>query len=310
MKEKKIFFYSDGFKLDGSLYTPDNLDANKKHPAVVVNSGYQGFNQFYPKLFAKPLTDAGYVCLGFDYRGFAASEGEHGRVILGEQVEDIINAISYLLTLETVDEDQVGILGWGMGASNVVRVAAKSHYVKGVAALNGFYNGARWLASIHSYVEWKALCAEVAEDRIQRVVDGKSRIVDTFHHYPLDPTTSDNVNVELAKIPGFGEQVSLMFTESILGMDAESCAREISGVPMLIAHGRENLLHPIEEALALFEAANDPKSLYVVNGQHNDFMYCDHPEFIKLMDKVVSFFNEAMGEESGRSISRLTQKAV
>jgi hypothetical protein len=32
------------------------------------------------------MTEADYVCLEFDYRGFAKSEGTPGRVILDEQV--------------------------------------------------------------------------------------------------------------------------------------------------------------------------------------------------------------------------------
>jgi len=290
MFEKKISFYSNGCKLEGTLYLPDDLKDNEKRPTIIPNSGYQGFNQFYPKLFAKPLTDSGYICLGFDYRGFAGSEGEKGRVILDEQVEDIKNAITFLQSQPQVDSNQIGILGWGMGASNVVRVAASDVRVKAVVALNGFYEGKRWLASIHAYVEWKKLLQEVEEDKIQRVSTGQSRVIETFRHYPLDPTTDDNVNVELAKIPAFGKPVTMLFTESLLEMNAEKVVGDISPTPIFIAHGKGNLLHPVEEALALYEAANEPKELYLVDGQHNDFMYLDHKEFIKLMEKVSLFF--------------------
>ncbi|PUB08205.1 X-Pro dipeptidyl-peptidase-like protein [Paenisporosarcina sp. OV554] len=139
-KIQKICFYSKGYKLDGTIYLPDDYQPGEKRPAIIPNSGYQGFNEFYPRLFARNLTQAGYVCLGFDYRGFAKSEGDKGRVILDEQVEDIINAVSFLQAQSEVNPDQVGLLGWGMGGSNVVRVAAKDKRVKAVAALNGFFD--------------------------------------------------------------------------------------------------------------------------------------------------------------------------
>ncbi|HZG72473.1 MAG TPA: alpha/beta fold hydrolase, partial [Chondromyces sp.] len=170
MIERQVYFYSEGYKLDATLYLPDDYIQGEKRPAIIPNSGYQGFNEFYPRLFARNLTEAGYVCLGFDYRSFANSEGVKGRVILDEQVEDIQNAITFLAMQEEVDPDNIGILGWGMGASNVVRVAANDKRVKAVAALNGFYNGERWLRSIHSYVEWNELVETVEEDRKQRVL--------------------------------------------------------------------------------------------------------------------------------------------
>ncbi|RBP85485.1 X-Pro dipeptidyl-peptidase-like protein, partial [Cytobacillus firmus] len=145
MQERQISFYSEGFKLDGTIYLPDDYQQGEKRPAIIPNSGYQGFNEFYPRLFARNLTELGYVCLGFDYRGFAGSEGQQGRVILDEQVQDVRNAITFLQTQDEVNPENIGLIGWGMGASNVVRVAAADKRVKAVAALNGFYNGERWL---------------------------------------------------------------------------------------------------------------------------------------------------------------------
>src|SRR4051794_18710699 len=206
MIERKIHFYSEGYKLDGTLYLPDDYQQGEKRPAIIPNSGYNGFNEFYPKLFARNLTAAGYVCLGFDYRSFAKSEGEEGRVILDEQVEDIQNAITFLSIQDEVDPERIGLLGWGMGASNVVRVAAKDKRVKALAALNGFYNGERWLRSTHTYVEWNEILKVVEEDRKQRVLTGKSKLAHPFIHYPLDQATANYVDKELAILTPFGKQ--------------------------------------------------------------------------------------------------------
>ncbi len=290
MKERAIYFYSEGCKLDGTIYLPDDYKPGEKRPAIIPNSGYNGFNEFYPRLFARNMTEAGYVCLGFDYRGFAKSEGKPGRVILDEQVEDIKNAITYLQIQDEVNPDQIGLIGWGMGASNVVRVAAADKRVKAVAALNGFFNGERWLKSIHSFVDWHNILKVLEEDRIRRVTTGESLLEDPFIHYPLDPATDDYVQKELAPLSPFGKRTSLQFTESIANMNAEKVVADISPRPLLVAHGKENLLHPLEESLALFEAAKEPKQLYLIEGKHNDFMYHDHPVFQKLIRELMSFF--------------------
>jgi fermentation-respiration switch protein FrsA (DUF1100 family) len=290
MKERQIHFYSEGCKLDGTLYLPDDYQPGEKRPAIIPNSGYQGFNEFYPRLFARNLTEAGYVCLGFDYRGFAKSEGAKGRVILDEQVEDIKNAISFLQIQEEVDPEQIGLIGWGMGASNVVRVGAADKRVKAVAALNGFFDGERWLKSIHSYVEWNNILKMIDEDRIRRAMTGQSLLADPFIHYPLDPATNDYVKKELVPLSPFGKQTALQFTESIAAMNAEKAAAEISPIPLFIAHGKDNLLHPLEESVALYNAAKEPKQFYLIDGKHNDFMYHEHPVFQDLVQELKVFF--------------------
>lgn len=291
MIEHKIYFYSEGYKLEGSLYFPDKLEAGEKLPAIIPNSGYQGFNEFYPKLFAEKFTQAGYACLGFDYRGFGESEGKSGHVILKEQVQDINNAITFLQQQEYVDADRIGILGWGMGASNVIDVASQNKKVSAVAALNGFYNGSRWLQSVHSYKDYIDIIKTVEKDNINNVLTGESKLIDTFLHYPLDPATQDEVNVELTNIKHFGKPVELTFTKSILELNVEKNAGNISPCPTFIAHGNDNLLHPYEEAKSLYNATKSPKTLYTINGKHNDFMYAEHPEFLKLIKKLQKFFD-------------------
>src|SRR5690625_2182729 len=259
MLEEKVTFYSDGLKLQGSFYFPDQLEEEKKYPTVIVNSGYQGFNEFYPKLFSEKLTEKGYICFGFDYRGFADSEGEKGRVILDEQVRDIQHAISYVLTHQQVDENKIGLIGWGMGACNVVQVAARDKRVKAIAGLNGFYHGRRWLQSIHTYEEFYQIEKSLQDDRKKRAITGKSELAPTFIHYPLDPATKEYVENELASVYGFGHETQLQFTDSILETNAEDAVKAISPVPLFIGHGKDNLLHPNSEAISLYKKANSPK---------------------------------------------------
>lgn len=290
MKERQISFYSEGCKLDGTIYLPDDYQRGEKRPGIIPNSGYQGFNEFYPKLFARYLTEAGYVCLGFDYRGFAKSEGKQGRVILDEQVEDIKNAITFLQVQDEVDSKQIGLIGWGMAASNVVRVASVDDRVKAVAGLNGFYNGERWLKSIHTYVDWVEIKKVIIEDRVHRVTTGQSKYEDPFIHYPLDPATKDYVEKELAPLSPFGKQTQLQFTDSIVQMNAEKVVRDVQ-CPLFIGHGKDNLLHPVEESLSMYDVASEQKQFYMINGKHNDFMYYGHPVFEELVTKLKQFFH-------------------
>jgi fermentation-respiration switch protein FrsA (DUF1100 family) len=293
MIEKKTTFFSEGKRLQASLYYPDDLSTAGPHPALIVNSGYQGFNEFYPKMFAETFTEHGFICLGFDYRGMADSEGEKGTVLIEQQVEDIRNAVTFMLAQDDVDDHRIGLVGWGMGAANVVLAGEQERAVAGVAALNGFYEGERWLKSIHTYDEWTRILDEVKEDRTRRVLEGESKLANTFEHYPLDPATKDYVGKELEQVYGFGHPTRLQFTESIINLKAERVVKYLSPTPLFIAHGVDNTLHPIDEAIGLYEAAESPKTLYTIQGRHNDFMYREHPEFVLMCERVQEFFDEA-----------------
>jgi fermentation-respiration switch protein FrsA (DUF1100 family) len=303
--EKEAAFYSEGSRLKATIYYPDHLPEGGRSAALVINSGYQGFNEFYPKLFAGPMTDRGLVCLGFDYRGMADSEGQKGRVLIEEQTQDVRNAVTFIRSQDDVDPARVGLVGWGMGAANVILAAEKGGGVAGVAALNGFYNGERWLKSVRAYDDLLGMVEQIARDRVQRVLKGESELADTFTHYPLDPANDDYVQKELASVHGFGHPTRLQFTESILDLKVEQVVADLAPTPLFIAHGTQNSLHPFAEAEALFDAARSPKTLYSVNGRHNDFMYSDHPEFLLLCERLYEFFTAAFAASvaPARSIS-------
>jgi alpha/beta superfamily hydrolase len=291
MIEQNIAFFSEGFKLDGSLYLPDDYQEGERRPLIVVNSGFQGFNAFYPNMFSGYLTQYGFVCLGFDYRGFAKSEGPRGRVILPEQVVDIKNAITYGGTRPEVDPERIGLLGWGMGASNVVMVTATDERAQAVAAVNGFHNGERWLKSIHTEEGWQNILKAVEEDRVRRVTTGKSKRVSPFIHYTLDPSTEAYVQKELSPlIEQSGSKIDLEFTESVIACKSERMALLIAPRPLFIAHGKDNSLHPKAEAEALYAAAREPKTLYWIDGRHNDFAHTGNPVLERLIDRLAAFF--------------------
>jgi pimeloyl-ACP methyl ester carboxylesterase len=306
MIEKPTSFYSEGALLQASFYLPDgHQETDEPLPVLIVNSGYQGFNEFYPKMFAEFFTERGFACFGFDYRGMAQSEGPKGTVLLEQQVEDIRNAITFTQTSPIVHSRRIGLLGWGMGAANVVIAAGVSREVHGVVAMNGFYDGERWLKSIHTFDEWRRILGVVREDRVRRVIEGESLLADTFEHYPLDPATSEYVRNELEQVPGFGHQTRLQFTESIINMNAERVADRLEGIPLFIAHGIDNTLHPFEEAEALYAAASSPKHLYKIAGRHNDFMYVSNPVFVEMCNHIEKFlvtaFDASMNDNPLRS---------
>lgn len=59
MKTREVVFYSEGAKMVGDIYLPDDYKEGEKRPAVLCNSGWTGVNKCYPALFARALTARG-----------------------------------------------------------------------------------------------------------------------------------------------------------------------------------------------------------------------------------------------------------
>ena len=87
--EHQVTFESEGLKLTGVVHTPDDMVPGERRPAMLVLHGFgsnkSSGNSIGP---AEMLCDWGYVTMRFDFRGCGESEGEYGRIICLEQVED------------------------------------------------------------------------------------------------------------------------------------------------------------------------------------------------------------------------------
>jgi Predicted hydrolase of the alpha/beta superfamily len=108
MKGVYVGFYSNGHRLSGILRIPEEFKDGEKKPGIVVCHGFAAFKEMVPlPQVATAFTEAGYVTLTFDYRGFGTSEGPRWRLIPMEEVEDIRNAITFLQSRPEVDKEKL-----------------------------------------------------------------------------------------------------------------------------------------------------------------------------------------------------------
>ena len=97
MNEDVVTIPSAGLRLHGALDTPAALQSSERRAAFLVLHGF-GSNSESPSVTqpTRVLSELGYVTLRFDMRGCGKSEGEFGRIICLDQVEDLGNALSFL----------------------------------------------------------------------------------------------------------------------------------------------------------------------------------------------------------------------
>jgi pimeloyl-ACP methyl ester carboxylesterase len=292
MNEEKTSFLSDGLKLDASIYRPETSDASL--PLVVTCSGFQGLNAIHPARFARALTPRGYTCFGFDYRGFAPSEGESGRVHLDEQVRDIANALRFVRT--KIAPRKIALMGWGMGAGLVLEAARVAVGIDALVVMNGLYDAIRVQRALRGEDGWREFRAWLDAERARLVAGGAPRKVDPFDIYPLDTETKRYCDDVLRKHDEFGHGVWPSFADSLLQLRADTSLDHLRATPILVVHGERNALHPPEEARSLLERYPGPKEAYwVPDANHTEWMKDDHPKFVALANEIDRFVRARLG---------------
>jgi len=295
MQTEAVTFYSDGLKLDGAFHLPDDFDASVEHPLVMPCSGFTGLRNIHPERFARYLTDHGFICFSFDYRGFGESEGVRRRVILEEQVRDVIHAVGYVEADPRVNANRLILLGWGMGAGVVLDAARELLGVIGLITINGFYSGKRVQQAQRTPKTYMAFRDRIRAEYSTRAHSGEVRWGDPFYYYPLDDESRHYVEEVLCQEPGYTvEEFSGELADSLLRWNPEAHAPYMR-TPLLIAHGTRNALHPATEAEALFSAYDGPKELYWIEGVgHTEWMFDENPHFQALGARIVCWTNQLL----------------
>src|SRR5262249_56960639 len=138
MIEQAVTFPSVGLKLSGVVHVPRGLKPSERRGAFLVLHGF-GSNKTSSNTMAptKVLSDLGYVVLRFDMRGCGDSEGEFGRVICLEQVEDARNAVTFLSQHPTVDPARIGLIGSSFGGAVAIYTGGPDQPVAAVISNGG-----------------------------------------------------------------------------------------------------------------------------------------------------------------------------
>lgn len=293
-KRESIRFFSDGRRLDGELWHPPSSPCSA---VVIACSGYLGLKGLQPARFARALVPRGYACVCFDYRGFGFSDGERGRLVPDEQVEDIRAAVDYVHSRADIAAPIV-LLGWGLGGALVIAEAAHDSSVAAVVALNAIADGYRTTRGLHDDASWAGLMERLERDRAERVRCGRSALIPAFDVVRLRGSTLDYVETELYKDSGFGFPITCHASEQLLRFSVEHLVGRISPRPLFLAHGAANDLYSPDEAQRLYELAGEPRELHFLDGAgHSEWMHDGHQTLRQLIELITRFLQRSLRGE-------------
>jgi uncharacterized protein len=289
MKQREVHFYSEGCKLVGDYFLPDDLKPGEKRPGIVLCHGYSGIRPLILPDYAKVFVAAGFPCLTFDYRGFNGSEGPKWRIQALEQVDDIRNAITYLQAQPEVNPDQIGIWGTSNGGAHIVYVAGIDQRVKAAVGQVGYGDGARLLMDIRSPEERKQLLDTLAKDRTQRVLTGKGGAADTASLL-ASPQTKAFFAEALKAMPDFYCEIPWQSAEATMEYRPIDVAHKIAPRALMLIGAEQDDLCKIDGYKAVYEKAGQPKKWVQYPISHYQIYT---PEWVAPSAKAASeFFTE------------------
>ena len=138
MEMQKVVFMNKelNLRLAGLLYLPTDFDLRKNYPAVVVTGPMLSVKEQAQSVYAKRLTEAGYVTLVFDGAYFGESEGmPRGQELPDVKESDIEGAVDYLTSLPYVDNERIGGLGICGSGSYMSVAGVKEPRLKAITAI-------------------------------------------------------------------------------------------------------------------------------------------------------------------------------
>ena len=263
MRREDIAFYSEGSRLSGHWYVPDGKV--EKAPAVVLAHGFTGVKELILPDYAQQFASQGWVTLAFDYRGFGTSEGQRGRLLAPEQIEDIRNAVTYVRTRSEVDPDRIGLWGTSYGCGLVVYAAALDERVKAVVAQIGIADGAASLGRGLDAQQREALKVGIEQDRRQRILTGHGTYVDPFTVIP-DPEMVAVWGRHLETIPHLKTQILFQFVEAHMEFSPISVVERIAPRALLIIAAEHDAICPADELKRMYDRAGDPRKFVLIEG--------------------------------------------
>jgi hypothetical protein len=304
VRNEVVSFYSEGAKVKGILRSPDEPGSGPR-PGIVQGPGWLGLadSKLYER-YHRSFTEAGYVVLVFDYRGFGDSEGDRTLILPQLQADDIRNAITYLQTRPEVDPRRIGLFGsGGTGGANPIYVAAVDQRVKCVVSNYAFASGREWLRSMRREYEWLEFLKQLAEDRKRRVLEGKGEMVEPREGLMVATPERKQTTVKKDVEHLIPNRVSLRSADGLLEFIPEDYVARISPRAILFISTENDAVTPEDQTFRLYEKAGQPKKLILQKETSHYAAYGDcfdqvTPQIIDWYDRYLKYERVESREET------------
>lgn len=301
---QKVSFKNKSWDVAADLYFPQNFDEKKKYPAIVCAHPISSCKEQTSGLYAGKLAEKGFVTLAFD----ASNQGESGGLERfmedpATRVEDFRCAVDYLVTLKSVDEERIGVLGICGGGGYAVNAAMTERRFRAVGTVVAANYG-RIMREGNMTPGAAIRTLEVIARQRTAEARGAEPLVITYIPDSQEEREKSGVNdIDIVEAinyyktprgqkPGSPNKLRFVSLDAAFGFDAFHLADQLLTQPLqIIIGGRPGSFGSYRDGFELFDrAASTNKNLFIIEKASHYDLY-DVPEYVdQAVEKLDVFY--------------------
>jgi len=269
---EQIIFHSEGLEIHGSLWKTDHPE---KGAVLFCHGAFETKENW--TAFADRLNQDGFTVFTFDFAGHGASQGMRGSVNLRTWAYNIRDAMNYL---QGHGCSVFGLVGWESGGSAALLAAAHDVRLSCVVILSApIYliptlaeRVVYVLASIVAKLKLAFLHRPLTLSRLDEMKRLSVMLDETTNEaYFADPKVQEIYNT--FPVPDGLDNV---------WVDITLAAQKIN-IPVLVIHGSEDKIVPINQSQKLYDLLQGHKELKMVEGSGHAIHLDLHKETVFAM---------------------------
>jgi fermentation-respiration switch protein FrsA (DUF1100 family) len=297
--KNKIWFYSEGTKVVGNLYVPDEFKKGDKLSAIMVVGPKGAVKEQTAGIYAKKLSEQGFLTLVIDHRTYGESGGKPRHYENPYmKIEDVKTAVSYIASLNIVDKDKIAMLGVCNGGGFGLAATIYDARIKAYASVSGLFD----LRS--QIVNGKPDENERLFSIMKESTDARQKFFETGEivYEKQMPDVDENSN-QLRKeayeyyctsrglCPNYGEnRMAVISKDTRRSFDITDQIKLLSPRPYLAIAGTKALTFGLSKTA--FERAREPKEFFEIEGATHVGLY-DKEEYVNpAIVKLTEFYKE------------------
>jgi len=299
--KNKISFLSEGTKIVGDLYLPKTHKKGDKLPAIVVVGPKGSVKEQTAGIYAKKLSEKGFMTLVFDHRTYGESGGEPRHYENPYmKIEDVKTAVSYIGSLDVVDKDRIVMLGVCNGGGFGAAAAIYDKRVKAYASVSGLFD----LRS--QIIRGKPDDNERLAGIMKKSGEARQKYFETgeVEYVKQMPDVDENSNqlrkeafdyycTPRGQCPNWGENKMAVFSmDTRRSFDITDQIGLLAPTPYLAIAGTKALTFGLSETA--FKRANEPKELFKIEGATHMALYDVDKYVDQAVDKLKMFYTKSV----------------
>jgi uncharacterized protein len=301
---KNVKIKAPYWEIAANIYFPEHFNPAQKYSAIISGHPIGSCKeQTSGQVYGEALAKAGFIVIAFD-ASFQGESGGEARSIENPtlRVEDFRLVTDYLVTLDYVDENRIGVLGICGGGGYALNVAMTEKRIKAVASVDAVNFGR---LSREGFSQWNPLekLEMIAKQRTAEARGEAKRVENLLPNSVAEAESAGLTDIDVLEATDYyktqrgqhvhGESKALFSHSAVaMGWDAFHLAEVLLTQPLLLIAGdKVGGFGAYRDSLEIYgRAASKQKELLIVEGWSHYDLY-DKPEPVaQALAKLIPFF--------------------